>query len=201
MICRKCGKLTPDDSKTCVHCSANLEEMKRGSDPPLTGRPEIPPFRKDAKPPTPPAGDAARTQISHGGIQDKPAPPPERPGIKPGSPIAGDAGRTQVTSGAGKKMPQTPPGDVERTRISDKGGEVKADVPSTAKGPKPSEEEETLRKALAGRYEIIRKLGSGGLAAVYLARFVELWDEADPEFQPRVDAARTRLAEILRERG
>ncbi len=38
-------------------------------------------------------------------------------------------------------------------------------------------------------------------ASVYLARFVELWDEADPEFQPRVDAARTRLAEILRERG
>ncbi len=38
-------------------------------------------------------------------------------------------------------------------------------------------------------------------ASMYLARFVELWDEADPEFQPRVDAARARLAEILRERG
>ena len=38
-------------------------------------------------------------------------------------------------------------------------------------------------------------------ASVYLARFIELWDEADPEFQPRVEAARTRLAEILRERG
>ena len=38
-------------------------------------------------------------------------------------------------------------------------------------------------------------------ASLYLARFVELWDEADPEFQSRVDAARARLAEILRERG
>ena len=38
-------------------------------------------------------------------------------------------------------------------------------------------------------------------ASVYLARFIELWDGADPEFQPRVDAARTRLEEILRERG
>ena len=38
-------------------------------------------------------------------------------------------------------------------------------------------------------------------ASVYLARFIELWDEADPEFQPRVEAARTRLTEILRERG
>jgi hypothetical protein len=38
-------------------------------------------------------------------------------------------------------------------------------------------------------------------ASMYLARFVELWDEADPEFQARVDAARARLAEILRERG
>ena len=38
-------------------------------------------------------------------------------------------------------------------------------------------------------------------ASLYLARFIELWDEADEEFQPRVDAARTRLAEILRERG
>jgi len=38
-------------------------------------------------------------------------------------------------------------------------------------------------------------------ASIYLARFIELWDEADAELQPRVDAARARLAEILRERG
>jgi tetratricopeptide (TPR) repeat protein len=38
-------------------------------------------------------------------------------------------------------------------------------------------------------------------AAVYYARFAELWADADPELQPRVQAARTRLEEIVRERG
>jgi eukaryotic-like serine/threonine-protein kinase len=38
-------------------------------------------------------------------------------------------------------------------------------------------------------------------AAVYYARFVELWNDADPELQPRVTAARTRLEEIVRDRG
>jgi tetratricopeptide (TPR) repeat protein len=38
-------------------------------------------------------------------------------------------------------------------------------------------------------------------AALHLARFVELWEDADPEFQPRVTAARERLEAILRERG
>jgi len=38
-------------------------------------------------------------------------------------------------------------------------------------------------------------------AAVYYARFVELWEDADPVLQPRVESARARLEEILRERG
>lgn len=38
-------------------------------------------------------------------------------------------------------------------------------------------------------------------AAVYYARFVELWADADAELQPRVEDARIRLAEIIRERG
>jgi len=38
-------------------------------------------------------------------------------------------------------------------------------------------------------------------AAVYYARFVELWADADPELQPRVEIARARLEEIIRERG
>ncbi|MBT8462746.1 MAG: tetratricopeptide repeat protein, partial [Gemmatimonadetes bacterium] len=38
-------------------------------------------------------------------------------------------------------------------------------------------------------------------AALYYARFVELWADADAELQPRVDAARARLEEIIRERG
>jgi tetratricopeptide (TPR) repeat protein len=38
-------------------------------------------------------------------------------------------------------------------------------------------------------------------AALHYARFVELWAEADPELQPRVQAAQARLEEIVRERG
>lgn len=38
-------------------------------------------------------------------------------------------------------------------------------------------------------------------AALYYARFVELWAEADAELQPRVGVARARLEEIIRERG
>ena len=38
-------------------------------------------------------------------------------------------------------------------------------------------------------------------AALYYARFVVLWAEADDELQPRVEAARARLEEIIRERG
>ncbi len=38
-------------------------------------------------------------------------------------------------------------------------------------------------------------------AAGYYGRFVELWADADPDLQPRVEAARARLDEIVRERG
>ena len=38
-------------------------------------------------------------------------------------------------------------------------------------------------------------------AALYYARFVELWADADPELQPRVRAAQARLDEIVRQRG
>ena len=38
-------------------------------------------------------------------------------------------------------------------------------------------------------------------AAGYYGRFIDLWEEADAEFQPRVQAAQARLEEIVRERG
>ena len=38
-------------------------------------------------------------------------------------------------------------------------------------------------------------------AALHYARFVELWEDADPVLQPRVEAARSRMQEIVRERG
>jgi tetratricopeptide (TPR) repeat protein len=38
-------------------------------------------------------------------------------------------------------------------------------------------------------------------AAEYYARFVELWTDADPDLQPRVEAAQRRIDEIFAERG
>ena len=38
-------------------------------------------------------------------------------------------------------------------------------------------------------------------AALHYAQFVDLWEDADPALQPRVEAARARLQEIVRERG
>jgi tetratricopeptide (TPR) repeat protein len=49
--------------------------------------------------------------------------------------------------------------------------------------------------------ELYNERGDPDNAATYYARFVELWREADPELQPRVQAAQTRLEEILAERG
>ena len=44
-------------------------------------------------------------------------------------------------------------------------------------------------------------LGDLDNAALYYARFVELWADADAEIQPRVTVAQARLEEIIRERG
>jgi tetratricopeptide (TPR) repeat protein len=49
--------------------------------------------------------------------------------------------------------------------------------------------------------QLYDELGDLEQAAGYYAAFVELWVEADPELQPRVQAARTRMEEIVRERG
>jgi tetratricopeptide (TPR) repeat protein len=58
---------------------------------------------------------------------------------------------------------------------------------------------------LAEAYERLGQLydekGDLERAAGYYARFVELWADADAELQPRVEAARARMEEIVRERG
>lgn len=46
------------------------------------------------------------------------------------------------------------------------------------------------------RAEIHDARGELDLASEHYARFIELWGDADPEFQPRVTAARERLAGI-----
>jgi tetratricopeptide (TPR) repeat protein len=53
-------------------------------------------------------------------------------------------------------------------------------------------------KRLAQLYD---EQGDLGNAALYYARFVELWANADEDLQPRVRDAQARLEEIVRERG
>ena len=62
-------------------------------------------------------------------------------------------------------------------------------------------DDDTLAPTLERLGYLYDEAGDSEQAAVYYARFVELWNEADPELQPRVEAARTRLDAILRERG
>lgn len=47
--------------------------------------------------------------------------------------------------------------------------------------------------------ELHDDLGNAEQAADYYARFVELWENADPELQPRVEAVRSRLAVLIAE--
>jgi tetratricopeptide (TPR) repeat protein len=49
--------------------------------------------------------------------------------------------------------------------------------------------------------QLYDEMGDLEQAAGYYGAFVELWEDADPELQPRVQAARARLEEIVRERG
>lgn len=49
--------------------------------------------------------------------------------------------------------------------------------------------------------QLYDELGEPDKAAGYYGMFVDLWADADPELQPRVEAARARMEEIVRERG
>ncbi len=49
--------------------------------------------------------------------------------------------------------------------------------------------------------QLYDEMGDLEQAAGYYGMFVELWEEADPELQPRVQAARARIEEIVKERG
>ncbi len=58
-----------------------------------------------------------------------------------------------------------------------------------------------LAHALERAAELEYEAGDLDMAAAYYAELVELWKDADPELQPRVEAARLRLEQILRDRG
>ena len=62
-------------------------------------------------------------------------------------------------------------------------------------------DDDTLAPTLERLGQLHDEAGDLDEAALYYARFVELWAEADEELQPRVRAAQARLDAILRERG
>ncbi len=53
-----------------------------------------------------------------------------------------------------------------------------------------------LPRAMLRLGEIHEQLGNVREAALWYERFAELWNDADPEFQPTVDAARSKAAEL-----
>jgi hypothetical protein len=50
-----------------------------------------------------------------------------------------------------------------------------------------------IYERLGGLYEL---RGDTAKAALYYGRFVELWEDADPDLQPRVEAARRALERL-----
>jgi hypothetical protein len=62
-------------------------------------------------------------------------------------------------------------------------------------------DQNALGSSLERTAQLAARLGDLEAAALYYGQFVDLWADADPEFQPRVEAARARMAEIVSQRG
>ncbi len=58
-----------------------------------------------------------------------------------------------------------------------------------------------LGPALERLGQLYDEAGDRQKAVEYYAKFVELWRDADPELQPRVEAAQRRIDEIFAETG
>jgi tetratricopeptide (TPR) repeat protein len=66
---------------------------------------------------------------------------------------------------------------------------------------RPFWDDSVLGPALERLGQLYDEAGDREKAAEYYARFVELWAEADPELQPRVEAAQRRIDEIFAQTG
>lgn len=84
-------------------------------------------------------------------------------------------GMTQVSPPSAETTVITPPASADKTQVTPPSDQQKADGKAGAQHPRPmSREEQLLREAVEGKYELIKKLGAGGMATVYLAREIAL---------------------------
>lgn len=67
--------------------------------------------------------------------------------------------------------------------------------------PRMRQRATTLGPTLERMAELYDQQGDLDRAAAYYSRLADLWAEADPELQPRVERARARAEEIVRDRG
>jgi serine/threonine protein kinase/formylglycine-generating enzyme required for sulfatase activity len=159
-----------------------------------SGDAQQPPQKKASPPGAPKGTPGAKDGQSPPAGQTPPKPP--QPPRKPETPA--DSDKTVVTGGVDStQLAQPTAGDTDGTQLVQPETTPKKQPPPAATPPAPPappaaapptpsppaaaiangaelDEFEHLKKALAGRYDVTKKLGAGGMASVYLAKEIAL---------------------------